>query len=317
MKRKALKPIQTRDAWVRYFQARIAAAFSDLFAPLVRGFNADEKDNAKDSALLSALRRGDVRYRSGAFYGHFNAAISRELKEMGGVFKGGAWVVSADRLPASVLYAATRAENMLRRMQERIDDQITALVERVPGYVKKLDFTEEFSKIEGGVERGFRETVTKELGVAPTITPTMAERLRVEYTENIKLSISGFAQDDAEALRKGLQKLVYEGAPRADVMAFIGAKLNVTKERAKYIARQETALFTSKLKESQYRGAGIDEYRWSTVGDNRVRNRHKALNNKIFKWDDPPVVDVDTGKRGHPGEDYNCRCQAIPLVTRL
>ena len=46
-------------------------------------------------------------------------------------------------------------------------------------------------------------------------------------------------------------------------------------------------------------------YVWYTRNDNKVRNLHAERHGKIFRWDTPP-------QGGHPGEDYNCRCLAIP-----
>ncbi len=45
-----------------------------------------------------------------------------------------------------------------------------------------------------------------------------------------------------------------------------------------------------------------------------TRQEHKALNGKTFRWDDPPVFDSRTGKRGHPGSDGRCRCYAEPIL---
>lgn len=41
----------------------------------------------------------------------------------------------------------------------------------------------------------------------------------------------------------------------------------------------------------------------------------KALNHKRFRWDNPPVVDEKTGRRCHPGKDYQCRCCALPVFN--
>lgn len=51
-----------------------------------------------------------------------------------------------------------------------------------------------------------------------------------------------------------------------------------------------------------------DQYVWRTEGDEKVRPSHRANDGHIFSWDDPPET-------GHPGVDYNCRCQAIPYVS--
>lgn len=56
---------------------------------------------------------------------------------------------------------------------------------------------------------------------------------------------------------------------------------------------------------------GVERYEWRTQRDWKVRPIHADLNGTIQRWDDPPVISKD-GRRGHPGDDYNCRCIAIP-----
>lgn len=49
-------------------------------------------------------------------------------------------------------------------------------------------------------------------------------------------------------------------------------------------------------------------YVWRTQRDSRVRPTHRRNEGRIFSWTDPPAT-------GHPGEGYNCRCEAIPYVA--
>ena len=60
-----------------------------------------------------------------------------------------------------------------------------------------------------------------------------------------------------------------------------------------------------RLGRKQVQGNG--QYVWRTQDDNKVRPAHMANEGHIFSWDAPPET-------GHPGADYNCRCQAIPYV---
>lgn len=46
-------------------------------------------------------------------------------------------------------------------------------------------------------------------------------------------------------------------------------------------------------------------YTWYSRGDNKVRSSHAERHGQVFNWKNPP-------NGGHPGEDYNCRCLAIP-----
>lgn len=82
---------------------------------------------------------------------------------------------------------------------------------------------------------------------------------------------------------------------------------------AKFIARDQMAKLNADVTEQAQRDAGITRYEWSTSDDSRVRKSHAALDGKIFSWDDPPIVDEKTGRRCHPGQDYQCRCVALPI----
>jgi SPP1 gp7 family putative phage head morphogenesis protein len=76
--------------------------------------------------------------------------------------------------------------------------------------------------------------------------------------------------------------------------------------RAKLIARDQISKYNGQLNQTRQTALGLSKYRWQTSGDERVRDTHKALNGKIFSWDNPPSV-------GHPGDEINCRCVALPI----
>lgn len=83
--------------------------------------------------------------------------------------------------------------------------------------------------------------------------------------------------------------------------------------RAELIARDQVGKFNGDLNRMRQTGLGIEKYRWRTVRDERVRPFHSDLEGTVQRWDSPPVVSSD-GRRAHPGEDYQCRCQAEPVL---
>gem|GEM_PF-5424921 len=89
-----------------------------------------------------------------------------------------------------------------------------------------------------------------------------------------------------------------------EIQALTGA----TEYRAKVIARDQTAKLNSALAEIRQTSLGIEEYEWSTAGDERVRESHAANNGQRFRWDAPPE------ETGHPGHDIMCRCVALGVV---
>lgn len=116
-----------------------------------------------------------------------------------------------------------------------------------------------------------------------------------------------------------MREIVYEGyrngRTTTAILKEIQHTYSVNKKHARLIARDQIGKLNADLAERQQTDAGVEEYKWSDSRDSRVRPRHKHLNGKTFRWDNPPVVDTKTGRRAHPGQDYECRCVALPVFN--
>ena len=51
----------------------------------------------------------------------------------------------------------------------------------------------------------------------------------------------------------------------------------------------------------------VERYTWRSRDDSRVRASHSEYDDRIFAWSDPPAG-------GHPGQEWNCRCTAEPII---
>lgn len=128
-------------------------------------------------------------------------------------------------------------------------------------------------------------------------------------TELIKLEPRARAE-----VRKVIDGPLREGVRVEEVRQKIEARLGVVRSRAALIARDQTLKLYAKIQRERQQQAGIAEYVWSTSEDERVRHSHADLEGLTFRWDDPPIVDWQTMRRCHPGEDFQCRCAAIPVL---
>ena len=74
-------------------------------------------------------------------------------------------------------------------------------------------------------------------------------------------------------------------------------------KEARFFARDQFAKFNKAMTVTSLEQSGAKYVKWRTVGDQRTRPTHKALNNKVF-----PI-------NGIPDEqfDYNCRCSFTPV----
>lgn len=150
-------------------------------------------------------------------------------------------------------------------------------------------------------------SLLKEIKDAPT-----GHLLRGMLQENVGLitSLPLEAGNRVHALTlKGLET----GARFNELQREILRTGEVTANRATLIARTETARTASGLTEARARHIGSDGYIWRTVGDADVRDLHRKLNGKFFRWDDPPVAG-SSGERAHAGQIYNCRCYPEPVI---
>jgi SPP1 gp7 family putative phage head morphogenesis protein len=156
-------------------------------------------------------------------------------------------------------------------------------------------------------ETQFDKTIMESLGVNPFASePWLAQEMEAFVADNVALiktipsqffgSIQGIVSDGARS-----------GKNMQDITADLQKITGVAKRRAKFIARDQVSKFNGDLNQLRQKNVGINSYIWSTSLDERVRPSHAAKEGKKFSWDNPPN---DTG---HPGEDYNCRCVAIPV----
>lgn len=135
--------------------------------------------------------------------------------------------------------------------------------------------------------------VTDEVEAATIANTQLIKSLPTQYLERIKVTVLNDVQ---------------QGRRYEQLAADISHQMGVTESRAKLIARDQMSKVNASINEAKQAGLGVDKYEWSTSGDERVRETHAAHEGKIFRWDSPPA---DTG---HPGEDVNCRCVAIPVI---
>ncbi|MDP3278283.1 MAG: minor capsid protein [Deltaproteobacteria bacterium] len=105
----------------------------------------------------------------------------------------------------------------------------------------------------------------------------------------------------------------HRGPSIVEVAKRVREQTSASKSKAELTARDQVLKLNSAITQDQHLAAGITEYEWSTSGDERVRDGHKKLDGKRFKYAEPPVVDA-SGRRANPGEDYQCRCVAVPVL---
>lgn len=314
----ALKPIIDDDKFADALEKEIKKVImQEIFAPLIEilGVKKKQIQNTRDD-LIKAIQSGQIVYHRGKFKGKLNATLSRELRRIGAEWDRvqGAWSIPQSLLPVEVKNAIALSETKFTQLVSKLEKKIQE-IDPVK-IAEKMEIKKIFDASLSKIDKDFQQTI-KNITVAPDTRPEVMSRISDEYVNATKFDIVNFTTEEITALREKFQKRVFEGYRYEGVIETIRKTYEVSESRAKLIARQETKLMTVKYKQIRFEEVGITRYRWSTVGGTAahpVRDDHKALEGKIFSFQDPPIVDTRRNRRGNPGEDYNCRCVAIPLM---
>lgn len=123
-----------------------------------------------------------------------------------------------------------------------------------------------------------------------------------------------------QSVQREINRSVKKNKSATELLKAVNQKLAAQKRLAKVRTVAEVPALFGTLNRLQQTDAGCSKYYWKTARDSRVRPCHRALDGRIFEWWNPPAMwretkhgIVYTGMRCNPGEDYGCRCVAIPV----
>lgn len=314
---KELSPIRETGLDFDAIKAAIEALFKkEIYLPILRELGVKPKaiKNSLDD-LIQAVQAGRIGFYRGKFSGKFNSTITKELYALGAKWnkRESVFEISMSALPIDLANAIRASEDAFLRTAAKIDKRLSEMVPE--DIAEKLRISELYDKTIYRMDRKFESTVGS-LIITPKLTPEQRAVIAKDYSNNMKLYIKDWTQNEIKELRQKLQKSAFAGARYETMEKHIQRSYGVSQNKAKFLARQETGLLLAKFREVRYADAGITEYRWTTVKGtpaHPVRPTHKILDGKVFSFKKPPVVD-NKGSRKNPGEDFGCRCTAIPIV---
>jgi len=266
-----------------------------------------------NNALIDAIRKGTVQYSNGVFTGSFNMRTSSELDKFAKY--DGRSKVWRGFPPPAVSAAASVANNKAKALNEKISRLIDDIPRKVSEAIDSLKYSIDAPLFAMNQQA---DKDISSLGLSIDVTPELSQRIKEDYTTNQNINIKNWTPEETERLRDMVEKNVLSGYNRGELIEMISSEYEVSMNKARFLARNETSLLMATVRDERYQNAGIRKYRWSATGgksgDGRTRDLHRELHGKVFSYTSPPVIDERTGQTGNPGETYNCRCTAIPII---
>jgi SPP1 gp7 family putative phage head morphogenesis protein len=317
---KLLPPQKLHPADYDPVRRELQVLFYDiLFKPIIEILKANIKQpiilNERLEGIIEAIRAGAVQYDAGVFSGKFNAAISKQLRGMGAKFDKHAKVFRLDimKVPDGIRSEAAltqqRAKDLHAEMKRALDNTRQNLDEAIK------PFGENTGEMIKRIDNQW-QAASKALAIQPQLTPEVKAKMATSYNTNLKTYAKKFSEERFEALRSMVDENAMSGYRYDNLVEKIRSEYGVAQRKAEFLARQETGLFMATFRKERFREAGVSQYIWYARGAGLTRPDHWALHGKVFSYDDPPIVDRATGRRGNPGEDFNCLCIDRPILSK-
>ncbi|WP_169753510.1 phage minor head protein [Campylobacter mucosalis] len=149
------------------------------------------------------------------------------------------------------------------------------------------------------------------------------DKLDEYIAKNVSL-INSIKQELLTDIESAVRKNYLESGHVKNLSSLIEQRASVSKNRARLIARDQTAKLNADLTKERQQGLGINCYIWRTNQDERVRKTHANMNNILCRYDDDTVFSDDGGRtwkkrttqmpKGKPGDEIQCRCRARGVI---
>ena len=276
----------------------------------------------ENEPIREALLKGSIIYIENEGFKakeKFSNRISAILERWGAKFDKWEHIyrIPKNQIPKDVLVSI--AENRILQEQKikEIEKYLDEVINNIPYMVDSMVFHDEVVTILDDAGNEVKKNIKRINVIEPKLTAEQKQIIAQEYTNNMQYFIKDWAESRIPEMRQKVQALVLEGYREDKVQKLLQTEYNIAKNKAKFLAQNETSIMLAEYKKITYQSMGFDKFIWRTITDGKERDLHKHLNGTTWSYDNLPVIDERTGQRGLPGETYNCRCTAQPYTDDM
>jgi SPP1 gp7 family putative phage head morphogenesis protein len=143
--------------------------------------------------------------------------------------------------------------------------------------------------------------------------PQVVEIYKAAVAENVAL-IKSISTDYLNQVQGSVMRSITSGRGLEDLVPALQKYEGVTHRRARNIALDQTRKTYNQINRGRMQALGVKSFMWHHSGGGaHPREDHVEMDGKVYRFDDPPVIDERTGERGIPGQAVNCKCTMSPV----
>lgn len=156
----------------------------------------------------------------------------------------------------------------------------------------------------------------------------MSKKIAQDYVYNMNYWVKKWEAKEIIQMRQDVADMVQNGTRTPEIYDYFRKKWKQGKNKAKFLADNESHLAGSVIQATQYQKLGCTKFLWGRSTSKEKRELHLKLaqenNNEyginrtnMFEFDNPPVIDDKLGIKGLPRQIWNCKCQMIGVPPTL
>lgn len=317
----AIKDFKLKESYAKLIEKKISYYLDKfIYFPLFEIIN--EKPKAVNSQsdidiINQALKAGLIYYENGAFSAKdkFSNKIVLIFQKWGAKFNKykKQYELPLNNIPEQIRIEIAQSKIKLEMKYQAIDTFLEDIQNNLDEYVDKMIFDEEVKTILDDAGDEVQKNTRKIAVIVPELDERQKQEIADTYTNSMRYYIKDFEEKRIPEMRAKVQELTLQGYRPDSIAKMLQKEYGIKERKAKFLSQNETSIMLAEYKRVTYQKIGFEYFKWSTIMDGKERERHKQLNGQIYRYDDPPYIDENLTRKGLPGEDYNCRCEAIPF----
>lgn len=315
---KTLRAVEIKEYYINRVSSGLNKYFWDnLFGAIFKILKENSVVNDSD-ALLNAIRSGRVYYKNGAFRTdkRFSNAISLVLERLGARYRNGAYYIEARLIPSKYVEAIGIVETLAAARAGAINSFLLNYFEKIQN-IRLEDFINAavdkmYESLEADLVKSFQEKKVPIIELDVNL-----KKIADDYTYNMQYWVKKWEEKNIVKMRQDVLKMTQEGVRVPKLQEYFEKRWKVAKDKAHFLAVNESHLAGSVIKATQYQQIGCKEFVWSRSSSREKRKLHEEYYGKVFRFDEPPVIDEKLGIKGLPRQIWNCKCHMLPVLPEI
>lgn len=328
----AIKDFKQLKSYTKLIQDKL---FSELwqmvYKPMFKIARIEPIASNDNNPIKEALKGGVIYYENGGFKSRekFSNKLSQALIKLGARYDRWekSYKIAIEDLPKEIWESIKLSVQKAQQKLSEINQFLQYVEMNLDQIVESIIFNNEVGTVLTDVQGKMHKNINIiEVDLSPEDVEGIhniinhgfkisENDIKKNFNESIQHYTKDFLIKRIPEIRRKIQQAILNGYREIDVQKMLETEYGIMERKAKFLAQNETSIMLAQLKKVHYSAMGFDSFMWHTILDARERPEHRELNGKIFRFDNPPVIDKRTGQKGLPGETYNCRCDLTPIMS--